>query len=55
MGDWIMGKNDIGESVIGAMYIINKRIQLCSRVLIPNHMKYTGLVIELNILGWDYQ
>ncbi len=55
MGDWVGGNNDIGEVVVGAMYIANKRIQFCSGVLLPNNFHTTGLVLELNILGWDYQ
>jgi hypothetical protein len=54
MGDWKLGKNDIGEGVIGFMYVVNKRFQICSGLLIPNNRKYTGLVLELNLLGWDY-
>lgn len=54
MGDWISGKNDIGETVLGGMYILNKRVQLCSGVLLPNQSHKIGLVLEVNILGWDY-
>jgi hypothetical protein len=55
IGDWISGQNDAAVAVIGGMYNISKRIQLCSGVQIPNFgsNKDMALVLEINILGWD--
>lgn len=55
MGDWISGRNDAGVSVLGGMYNISKRIQLCGGWQIPNlnSVKPQGFVFEINILGWD--
>jgi hypothetical protein len=55
MGDWMSGSNDAAVSVIGAMYNASKRIQLCAgwQIPNPNTPKPSGLVIEVNLLGWD--
>lgn len=55
MGDWISGRNDASVSVLGGMYNISKRVQLCGGWLIPNPLtpKPQGFVFEINILGWD--
>lgn len=56
MGDFLSGRNDSAVSVIGAMYNVSKRVQLCGGFLLPNPRtpKPNGIVLELNILGWDY-
>ena len=55
MGDWVSGRNDAAVSVIGAMYNASKRVQLCAgwQIPNPNTPKPMGLVLELNILGWN--
>ncbi|MFM7195291.1 MAG: hypothetical protein ACKOYP_11005 [Bacteroidota bacterium] len=55
MGDWISGDNDAAVSVIGATYNLTRRLQLCAGWQIPNPgtLKPSGLVLELNVLGWD--
>jgi hypothetical protein len=55
MGDWMSGSNDAAVSVIGAMYNASKRIQLCAgwQIPNPNTPKPSGLVFEVNLLGWD--
>ncbi|OSZ82006.1 hypothetical protein CAP35_01680 [Chitinophagaceae bacterium IBVUCB1] len=56
MGDWVSGRNDAGVGVLGAMYVLSKRIQLCGGYAIanPNTPKPNAIVFELNWLGWDY-
>jgi hypothetical protein len=55
MGDWISGDNVQSVAVIGGMYNVAKRVQFCSGLLLPNPGldSYPGIVLELNILGWD--
>lgn len=55
MGDWISGDNDAAVSVIGATYNLTRRLQLCAGWQVPNPgtLKPSGLVLELNVLGWD--
>lgn len=55
VGDWVSGRNDAGVAVIGGMYNLGKRAQLCAGVLLPNpdNPKPMGVVLELNLLGWD--
>lgn len=55
MGDWISGDNESSVGVLGAMYNIGKRIQVCAGWQLPNayNSKPMGLVLELNLLGWD--
>lgn len=55
MGDWMSGDNDAAVAVLGGMYNLSKRIQICAGVMIPNPdtPKPMGLVLELNYLGWD--
>jgi hypothetical protein len=55
MGDWISGDNDASVAVIGAMYNAGRRVQICAGWMIPNPdaPKPMGLVLELNVLGWD--
>ncbi|TAF47366.1 MAG: hypothetical protein EAZ51_09200 [Sphingobacteriales bacterium] len=55
MGDWVSGNNDASVSVLGGMYNLSKRIQVCAGWLLPNPNtpKPMGVVIELNLLGWD--
>lgn len=55
MGDWLSGNNDASVSVIGGMYNLSKRVQLCTGLMVPNPNtpKPLGIVFEINILGWD--
>lgn len=55
MGDWVSGDNDASVAVLGAMYNAGKRVQLCAGWMIPNPEtpKQPGLVVEVNLLGWD--
>lgn len=55
MGDWVSGNNDASVAVIGLVYNLTKRIQLCGgwQIPNPNTPKPMGVVLELNILGWD--
>lgn len=55
MADWISGNNDSSVSVIGGMYNLTKRIQLCAgwQIPNPNTPKKMGFVFEFNIMGWD--
>lgn len=52
MGDWLSGQNDMGEGVIGGMYVLTPKIQLCTGMLWSNPTKFQGMVLELNVLGW---
>ncbi|OYU84176.1 MAG: hypothetical protein CFE24_08045 [Flavobacterium sp. BFFFF2] len=55
MGDWVSGNNDAAVSVLGGMYNLSKRIQLCGgwQIPNPNTPKPMGFVFELNLSGWD--
>jgi hypothetical protein len=55
MGDWVSGNNDGSVAVLGGMYNLSKRVQLCAGWLVPNPEtpKPSGLVLEFNLLGWD--
>ena len=55
MGDWISGRNNEGVAVLGGMYNVSKRVQLCAGWLLPNknNPKPNGVVLEVNILTWD--
>ena len=55
MGDWMSGYNDAAVAVIGGMYNASKRVQVCAGWQIPNPdtPKPMGLVLEVNLLGWD--
>jgi hypothetical protein len=55
MGDWMSGSNDASVAVIGGMYNVSKRVQFCAGYLLPNphSPKQRGLVLEVNILGWN--
>lgn len=55
VGDWISGRNDASVSVVGGMYNLTRRIQLCAGWQIPNPqaLKSSGFVFELNLQGWD--
>lgn len=55
MGDWMSGENDSSVGVFGAMYNIGKQTQLCVGAMIPNPNtpKPFGIVLELNLLGWE--
>ena len=56
MGDYISGNHAKSSTVLGAIYCINKRIQLCAGYLVPfpNEDSKQGIVLELNVLGYDY-
>jgi hypothetical protein len=65
MGDYISGNHSNGVSVIGAMYNASKRLQICVGALISNRNNaqfqadfgnrfVDGIVLEINVLGWDY-
>lgn len=55
MGDWLSGNNDASVSVIGGMYNLTRRIQVCAgwQIPNPNTPKPMGVVLELNLMGWD--
>ena len=55
MGDWVSGRNDASVTVLGGMFNVTKRIQMCAGWQIPNPStpKPMGAVFELNLLGWD--
>lgn len=57
MGDLISGQHKKSVSTVGAVYNIGQRTQLCVAALIPypNEILPDGLVIELNIFGWDFK
>lgn len=56
MGDWMSGNNDAGVGVIGGMYQVSKRFQLCGGYALPNPRtpKPRAVVVELNFYGWDF-
>lgn len=55
MGDWMSGYNDAAVAVIGGIYNASKRVQVCAgwQIPNPNTPKPMGLVLEVNLLGWD--
>lgn len=56
MGDMISGNNSNSVAVIGGMYNVSKRVQFCFGGIIPmpdNDITPHGVVLELNLLGWD--
>jgi len=57
MGDWVSGDNDAAVGVVGGIYNLSRRVQLCSGWQIPNpeSLKPSGIVFELNVLGWDME
>ena len=57
MGDWISGRNDAAVAVIGGMFNVSKKVQVCAGWLLPNPNtpKPMGLVLELNLLGWELE
>lgn len=56
MGDFISGTNTMPATVLGGMYCVSKRVQLCAGYLVPypNEKSKSGIVLELNILGFNY-
>jgi len=48
----MIGSNEASVGVVGAMYNIGKRIQICAGWQLPNYNTFRpmGLVSELNIL-----
>lgn len=56
LGDFISGNNAQSSTVLGAMYCISKKVQLCAGYLLPfpNQNNKSGIVLELNILGYNY-
>lgn len=57
MGDMISGNHKKSQTTLGALYTFNRRTQLCAAALIdyPHGMNNHGVVIELNIFGWDIE
>jgi hypothetical protein len=57
MGDLISGQHKKSVSTVGVVYNLGQRGQLCMAALIsyPNEMLPEGLVVELNIFGWDFK
>lgn len=55
MGDFISGQHEQSSTVLGLMYVLSPRVQLCAGKLLnfPNEKKLDGFVFELNILGFD--
>jgi hypothetical protein len=55
MGDFISGDHASAVSVIGGMFNAGRRVQLCAGALIanPDSEAKDGIVLELNLLGWD--
>lgn len=55
MGDWVSGNNDLSVMVLGGMYNVTKRFQVCAgwQIPNPNTPKPMGLVLEINLMGWD--
>lgn len=55
VGDWVSGNNDASVAVLGGTYNLSKRVQICAgwQIPNPNTLKPMGLVLELNLLGWD--
>ncbi|MBO0937290.1 hypothetical protein J2I47_12100 [Fibrella sp. HMF5335] len=55
MGDWVSGRHDQAAGVAGVMYWPAKRVQFCGGLLLanPNVPKPNGIVLEINILGWN--
>ncbi|MFN8438654.1 MAG: hypothetical protein U0V72_13625 [Cytophagales bacterium] len=57
VGDWVSGRNDASVAVLGGVYNLSKRIQICAGWQLPNPKtpKTMALVIELNLQGWDIE
>lgn len=57
MGDFISGNNDAGVMVLGLVKTVSRRVQICAGYMIPNPKtpKPPGLVLEVNVLGWDVE
>jgi hypothetical protein len=57
MGDFISGNHKKSQTTVGALYTISKRVQLCAAALLdyPHGQKNHGVVLELNVFGWDFQ
>jgi hypothetical protein len=55
MGDWVSGNNDGSVGVVGGMFNLARRVQICAGWQVPNPKtpKPMGLVLELNLMGWD--
>jgi hypothetical protein len=55
MGDWISGTNEASGLVIGGMYNAGKNVQICAGLFEPNpdSGKERGIVLELNLMGWN--
>ncbi|GIV36486.1 MAG: hypothetical protein KatS3mg032_0865 [Cyclobacteriaceae bacterium] len=56
MGDFISGKHKKSQTVIGCGYNLTKRVQIFTGALLdfPNEALQDGVVIEINIYGWDF-
>jgi hypothetical protein len=57
MGDFISGRHKKSVTTFGVVYDISNRTQLCIGSLLPfpNQELPGGLVIELNVFGWNYK
>lgn len=57
MGDLVSGQHKKSVSTFGGVYDIGKRAQLCVAALLPypNRSLPDGVVVELNIFGWDFK
>ena len=57
MGDLISGNHKKSQTTIGGLYTISKRVQVCAEALLdfPHGQKNHGVVLELNIFGWDIE
>lgn len=55
MGDFISGTNATSVSVLGVNFLATKRVQLCLGGMLPNPNSGNkpGVVVELNLLGFD--
>jgi hypothetical protein len=56
MGDFISSKHKKSQTVLGAGYTLGNRVQLFAGALLafPNRALQHGVVIELNLYGWDF-
>ncbi len=56
MGDFISGSKKSSVVVMGLMYNVTKRVQLCLGYMVPNpqSVKKQGVVFEFNWYGWNF-
>ncbi|WP_097124375.1 hypothetical protein [Spirosoma fluviale] len=55
MGDFVSGTNATNVSIIDLNFLATKRLQLCLGGMLPNPNSgnNSGIVFELNLLGFD--